>query len=91
MSLAIHAIVGTLIVLASISVLIRAITARRAWQIVLAIVGLIGVLSAWSSSTGFVGDGEDSASFSMATATALAIAAYATALFAAPAVQTDKP
>lgn len=90
-SLAIHAIVGTLIVLASISVLIRAITIRRAWQIVLASVGLIGVLSAWSSGTGFVGDGEDSASFSMATATALAIAAYATALFAAPAAQTDNP
>jgi hypothetical protein len=90
-SLAVHAIVGTLIVLASISVLIRAITTRRALLIVLAIIGLIAVLSAWSSGTGFVGDGQDSASFSMATATALAIAAYATALFTIPAVHTDKP
>ncbi len=79
-----------LIVLASISVLIRAITTRRALQIVLAIIGLIGVVSAWTSGAGFVGDGADSASFSMATTTALAIAAYATALFAVPAVQTDK-
>jgi hypothetical protein len=89
MSLAIHAIVGTLIVLAGISVLIRAITTRRALQIVLAAIGLVGVLSAWSSGAGFVGDGADSASFSMATATALAIAAYATALFAVPAIRTD--
>jgi hypothetical protein len=88
-SLAVHAIVGMLIVLAGISVLIRAITTRRALQIVLAAIGLIGVLSAWSSGAGFVGDGADSASFSMATATALAIAAYATALFTAPAVRPD--
>jgi hypothetical protein len=88
-SLAIHAVIGTLIALASISILIRAITTRRALQIVLAIIGLIGVLGAWSSGTGFVGNGADSASFSMATATALAIAAYAIALFAAPAVEAD--
>jgi hypothetical protein len=90
-SVAIHAIVGTLIVLAGISVLIRAITTRRAFQIVLAIIGLIGVLGAWTSGAGFVGNGADSASFSMATATALAIAAYATALFALPAVQAGEP
>lgn len=90
-SLAVHALVGTLIALASISVLVRAITTRRPLQIVLAAIGLIGVLSAWSSGAGFVGDGADSASFSMATGTALAIAAYATALFAIPAVPNDNP
>jgi hypothetical protein len=85
-SLAIHAVVGTLIVLAAISVLIRAISTRRGLQIALAIIGLLAVFGAWTSGAGFVGDGKDSASFSMATLTAIAIAAYASALFAVPAV-----
>jgi hypothetical protein len=85
-SLATHAIVGTLIVLAAISVLIRAISTRRALQITLAILGLLAVLGAWSAGTGFVGTGDDGASFGMATSTAVAIAAYASALFAVPAV-----
>jgi hypothetical protein len=85
-SLAIHALVGTLIVLASISVLIRAISTRSGLQITLAIIGLLAVIGAWTSGAGFVGDGKDSASFSMATLTAIAIAAYASALFAVPAV-----
>jgi hypothetical protein len=85
-SLAIHSIVGTLIVLASISVLIRAISTRRGLQIVLGVIGLLAVLGAWSAGTGFVGSGADGASFGMATSTAVAIAAYATALFAVPAV-----
>lgn len=85
-SLAIHAIVGTLIVLSAISVLIRAISTRRGLQIGLSILGLLAVLGAWSAGTGFVGNGEDGASFGMATLTAIAIAAYASALFAVPAV-----
>jgi hypothetical protein len=85
-SVAIHAVVGTLIVLASISVLIRAISTRSGLQIALAIVGLLAVIGAWTSGAGFVGNGDDSASFSMATLTAIAIAAYASALFAVPAV-----
>ena len=84
-SLAVHAVVGTLIVLASISVLIRAISTRRGLQIAMAIVGLLLVIGAWSAGTGFVGSGADSASFAMATQTAIAIVAYATALFALPA------
>jgi hypothetical protein len=90
-SLAVHAIVGTLIVLAAISVLIRAISTRRVLQIVLTVIGLLAVLGAWSAGTGFVGSGANGASFGMATATALAIAAYATALFAVPTVPSPSP
>lgn len=88
-SLAIHAIVGTLIVLAAISILIRAISTRRGLQITMAVLGLLAVLGAWSAGTGFVGSGADGASFGMATSTAVAIAAYATALFAVPAAAKD--
>jgi hypothetical protein len=85
-SLAIHAVVGTLLVLAAISTLIRAIRTRRGLQIVLTIIGLLSVIGAWSAGTGFVGNGANSASFAMATLTAIAVAAYSAALFAVPAV-----
>jgi hypothetical protein len=79
-SLAIHAVVGTLLVLAAISTLIRAIRTRRALQVELTIVGLLSVIGAWSAGTGFVGNGANSASFAMATLTAIAVAAYSAAL-----------
>jgi hypothetical protein len=80
-SLALHAIVGTLILLAAISVIIRGIATRRAPQIILAIVGLLAVLAAWGSGTGFVGNQVDAASFAMTIGTVIALLSYATAVF----------
>lgn len=84
-SLSIHATLGSLVVLAGISVLIRAVTSHRAGQIILAAVGLLAVLMAWTSGTGFVGDQTNGASMSMAIGTAVALLCYTGALYALPA------
>ena len=81
--LALHALLGTLLIVTAIFVVVRAALVHRAAPIVLACVGLIAVLAAWSSGTKFVGDGANGASFGMAIATGVAILAYATILFIA--------
>lgn len=90
-SLAVHAIVGALVVLAGISVLIRAAGSRSTLQTVLAIIGLLAMVGAWISGATFVGAQSDGTSFGMTMATALAVLVYATALFAVPAVRVSTP
>ena len=80
-SLAVHAVVGTLILLAGVSVLIRAISIRSIMQIVLTALGLLTVLMAWGSGTAFVGSQADGASFSMTMGTVVALLSYTVALF----------
>lgn len=82
-SLALHAIVGSLLVLAAISVIIRAVGSRNALQVVLAIVGLVVLVGAWMSGSGFIGNQTDGASFGMSLSTGIALLGYATALFTA--------
>jgi hypothetical protein len=81
LSLGLHAIVGTLIVLASISVIIRAVSTRHPVFIALAVVGLLGVLMAWGSGTSFIGAQTDGSSFAMTIGTSVALLSYLTALF----------
>lgn len=83
-SLALHAIVGTLLVLAGISVIIRAVGSRTVLQIVLASLGMLALLGAWTAGSGFVGHQVDGASFGMALDSGVAVLAYSTALFAIP-------
>ncbi|HEY5224936.1 MAG TPA: hypothetical protein VIJ18_18050 [Microbacteriaceae bacterium] len=83
-SVAVHAVLGTLIVLAGISVIVRAVSTRYILHLVLAIVGMLAVLMAWVSGTGFIGSQADGASFGMAIATAIALLCYATSLFLLP-------
>jgi hypothetical protein len=88
-NLTIHAIVGTLLVLAGISVIIRAARSRTALQIVLSIIGMVGLLGAWTAGTGFVGHQVDGASFGMALSAGIALLAYVTALFTVAASGPD--
>ncbi|WP_125611321.1 hypothetical protein [Specibacter cremeus] len=88
--LAVHAVLGTLLVLTSFGAVWRAVLTRRAGLIVIAGVALLAVLMAWFSGTGFVGHQGNAASFSMALATAVAALCYATVLFVTPAVATTK-
>lgn len=89
-SVALHAILGTLIVLAGISVIVRAVSIRSILHLVLAIMGMLAVLMAWVSGTGFIGSQAEGASFGMAVATAIALLCYATSLFLLPRPAADE-
>lgn len=79
--LALHALLGTLLIITAVFVVIRAALVHQSAPIALAAVGLLAILAAWSSGTKFVSDAANGASFGMAVATAVAILAYATILF----------
>lgn len=82
-ALTVHATVGTLLVVAAVTALLRAIAARRAPAIVLSAVALLAVVGAWFSGSSYVGDHATGAARGMAYATALAILCYAAILLVA--------
>ena len=81
--LALHALLGTLLIVTAVSVVVRAALTRQAAPTVLGCVALLAVLAAWFSGTRFVRDAANGASFGMALATGVAILGYATILFIA--------
>jgi hypothetical protein len=84
--LALHALLGTLLIVTAVSVVVRAALVRQSAPIVLGSVALIAILAAWFSGTKFVSDAANGASFAMAVATGVAILGYTIILFiAAPA------
>jgi hypothetical protein len=81
--LALHALLGTLLIVTAVSVVVRAALVRQTPLIVIGCVALVAILAAWLSGSTFVGDAANGASFSMALATGVAILGYATILFVA--------
>jgi hypothetical protein len=79
--LSLHAIVGTLLVVAGISAVVRAVFIRNPVSISLTGVALLAILAAWSSGARFVGDMSKGPSLTMALATGLALLCYAVMLF----------
>lgn len=79
-ALAIHATVGTLLVLAAATALVRAVLARHAAGITLTAIALLAVIAAWFSGSAYVGDHSSGAARGMAYATALAILCYSALL-----------
>jgi hypothetical protein len=81
-SLAVHAGLGLLIVLAAIALVVRSIIARHTVSIVLSVIGLAAIASAALNGARFVTDGGlASASLAMALSTAVAMLCYAAGLF----------
>jgi uncharacterized membrane protein len=80
-ALAVHALLGTLILVTAISVVIRAALARKAAATVVGAVAFLAVIAAWLSGARFTSGGADGASFGMAIATAVALLCYAIILF----------
>ena len=72
-ALGIHAGLGLLLVLGSISLVIRSVLSRNRALIVLSVLFLLAVLGAGSSGASFVDTGHDSASASMAMLTGVAL------------------
>ena len=82
--LAIHAVLGLVLVIGAIAVLVRAIMARIATLIVTSVAGLAAIIVAAFFGSGFTDKLTDGYSFGMALATAVALACYAVGLYAAP-------
>jgi len=79
--LALHAVVGLLLVVAAIGLLVRAIIARHGPVIAAAAVGLLAIVTAATQGFSFVSDGTNAASLGMALATGVAMLCYAVALY----------
>jgi hypothetical protein len=78
--LAIHAILGLLLILAAISQLVLAIRVRHTAMIVLSAIALIAIAVAASSGASFLSDQAEGSSLGMALATAVAMLCYAVCL-----------
>jgi phosphoglycerol transferase MdoB-like AlkP superfamily enzyme len=80
-SLAVHAGLGLLIVLAAIALVVRSILARHTASIVLSAIGLAAIAAAAFNGARFVADGGPAnASLAMALSTAVAMLCYAASL-----------
>jgi heme A synthase len=75
--LAIHVILGILIIIAAIMLVVRAVQARHTPTIATTVVGLLVILGAFGAGSSFVKDGSNGASLGMALATAVAMLCYA--------------
>jgi hypothetical protein len=75
--LAIHVILGILIIVTAIVLVIRGVQAKAGPILGLSIVGLLAVLGAAGAGSAFANNGANGASFGMALATAVAMLCYA--------------
>jgi hypothetical protein len=75
--LAVHVVLGILIILAAAGALFRAVRAKLSPVIATSVIGLLAVLGAFGAGSAFTHNGNNGASFGMALATAIAMACYA--------------
>jgi hypothetical protein len=80
-TLALHALLGTLLLITAIGIILHAARARNTASTVIAVIAFLAVAGAWASGARFVGSQSSSASFGMAAATAIAVLGYVTILF----------
>ena len=79
--LAVHAVLGTLLLVTAIALIVRAARVRNTATTVIGAIAFLAVAAAWLSGTRFVGDAADGASFGMAIATGVALLSYVIILF----------
>jgi hypothetical protein len=87
--LALHVILGILLVIAALGQLIRAIGVRHQLTIWMSAVGLLAILAAGFAGLGFTGSGAAGASLGMSLAFAVALACYVVLVFALPSSATS--
>jgi hypothetical protein len=87
--LALHVILGILLVIAALGQLVRAIGVRHRLTIWLSAVGLVAIVAAGFAGLGFAGNGAAGASLGMALAFAVALACYVVLVFALPSSATS--
>lgn len=79
--LALHAVLGVLLIVAAIALLVRAIVARYRAVIIASAVGLVAIIAAAGSGVSFLSSGTAGGSMAMAMATAAAFLCYTLCLF----------
>ena len=82
--LAIHVILGILLVIVAAVLVVRAIQAKSGAVLATSIAGLVAILAAGGAGSSFAQDGADGASLGMAIATAVAMLCYAANLVIIP-------
>ena len=87
--LALHVILGILLVIAALGQLIRAIGVRHQLTIWMSAIGLLAILAAGFAGLGFTGSGAPGASLGMSLAFAAALACYMVLVFALPSSATS--
>ena len=75
--LAIHVIMGILLIIAAIMLFVRSVQARYAPAIATTVAGLLVILGAFGAGSAFTRDGSNGASLGMALLTAVAMLCYA--------------
>jgi uncharacterized membrane protein HdeD (DUF308 family) len=80
--LAVHAVLGVLLILAALQFLVRSIMARHRLAIVTSAIGLIAIIAAAGSGVGYLSNRDAGSSLGMALATAVAMLCYAVAIMA---------
>ena len=83
-TLAAHAALGTLLLVAAVNVLARALRARHKLAIAASATGLAAIVGAAASGASFVNDSRAGASMAMAVLTGVALLCYLGNLFAVP-------
>ncbi|HUN33854.1 MAG TPA: hypothetical protein VMU95_17735 [Trebonia sp.] len=78
--LAVHVVMGILLIIAAVMLVVRALQAKVAPLTVTSVIGLVAILGAFGAGSAFSGSGSDGASLAMALLTAVAMMAYAAAL-----------
>ena len=86
---ALHALLGTLLLITAIAVLVRASRLRARPLIALTACALLAILVAWVSGSTFVGQQRNAASLAMALGAAVAILCYALVIFLSTMVRLD--
>ncbi|HEX9541281.1 MAG TPA: hypothetical protein VGA04_24205 [Streptosporangiaceae bacterium] len=74
--LAVHVIVGTLLVLAAIYLVIAAVRARIRLAVIMSVIGLLSILAAWVTGSAFAQKGASGFSMAMGVMTAVALLCY---------------
>jgi uncharacterized membrane protein HdeD (DUF308 family) len=82
--LALHVILGILLLLAAVGQLVQAIGVRHKLSIWLSALGLLSIIGAGFAGLGFAGSGASGASLGMSLAFATALACYVILVFALP-------
>jgi hypothetical protein len=80
-ALAVHAVLGLLLILTALSMVIRSVIARHRASIVTSAAGLLAILAAAGYGASFTRDGSAAASLGMALATGVALLSYIIGLF----------
>jgi hypothetical protein len=75
-ALGVHTALGLLLIVGAVSLVIRAVAARQRAAACLSAVGLLAILGAAASGTGFVNSDSDGASLAMALLTGVALLCY---------------